>query len=61
MCSIKQKILRWKATGGEKVHDNRRSGMAEIILILAVLIVLTFIFREKLVELMSWSYRWLYR
>ena len=61
MCSIKQEIPRQKAAGGGKVHDNRGMGMAEVILILAIFIVLTLIFREKKVELVSWFYRSLYR
>ena len=37
--------------GGGKVHNNRGLGTAEIILVLAVLIVLIFLYRERMVEL----------
>ncbi len=43
------------------MQDNREPGMAEVILILTILIVLTLIFREKIVELVAWFYRSLYR
>ena len=43
------------------MQDNRGLGTAEIILILAVLIVLTLICRKQLVELAAWFYGSLYR
>lgn len=61
MCAAKQEIPGWKASGGGKVHDNGGKGMTEIILILAVLIVLTLIYREKLVETVTRFYGGLYR
>ena len=58
-----QEIPGWKGKwkGGGKVHDNRGMGTAEIILILAVLIILTLIFRKQLAELAAWFYGSLYR
>lgn len=50
---------KWK--GGGKVHDNREPGTAEIIMVLAALIVLILICRKQLVELAAWFYRSLYR
>ena len=50
-----------KRKGGEEVHDNRGLGMAEIIMILAVLIILTLIFRKQLAGLAAWFYGSLYR
>ena len=57
MCATKQEIPRQKTAGSGKVHDNRGMGMAEIIMVSAVPIVLTLIFRKQLVELVTWLYR----
>ena len=39
------------------VRDNKGIGTVEIILVLIVLIIIVLIFRDKLVELMTWVYR----
>ena len=63
MYGAEQEIPGWKGKwrGGEEVHDNRGMGMSEVILILAVLIILTLIFRKQLAGLAAWFYRSLYR
>ncbi len=43
------------------MQDNRGMGTAEIILILAVLIILTLVFRKQLAGLAAWFYGSLYR
>lgn len=50
-----------KRKGGGEVHDNRGMGTAEIIMILAVLIILMLICRKQLAGLAAWFYSGLYR
>ena len=38
------------------MKDNKGIGTVEIILVLIVLIIIVLIFRDKLVELMTWVY-----
>ena len=38
------------------VGDNKGIGTVEIILVLIVLIIIVLIFRDKIVELMTWIY-----
>ena len=49
MYGAEQEITGWKGKwkGGGEVHDNRGMGMTEIILISAVLIILTLVFRKQ--------------
>ena len=43
-----------KRKGGGEVQDNRGMGMAEILMVLAVLIILTLVFRKQLAGLAAW-------
>lgn len=36
---------------------NKGTGMVELILVLAILIIIILVFREKLAEAMAWLYR----
>ncbi len=42
---------------GRKVKNNKGTGMVEFILVLAILITVILVFREKLAEAMAWLYR----
>ena len=50
-----------KQKGGGEVQDNRGMGTAEIIMVLAVLIILMLVFRKQLAGLAAWFYGSLYR
>ena len=50
-----------KRKGGGKVQDSRGMGTAEIIMVLAVLIILMLVFRKQLAGLAAWFYGSLYR
>lgn len=61
MYAQNRKFRDGKRKGGGKVHNNRGMGTAEIIMVLAVLIILILICRKQLAGLAAWFYRNLYR